>query len=272
MGQGDPPLPENGLLPPGEVDGVGHDGAPPAEQAVVPVHLGVAGALRMELAHPGDLAPVLRQVGLDGQLVPLPQPPQAVHEPGGGGGDEAGGQDILHVLQLRPAAADELLRVRQGGVGVLPQTVRGIAVHVHLADEGGQPRPLGQLHQPPDGLLVDGGKSGEAQGAVGPHPVEEPLPRRLGKVRVAVAGLHREGVGLQPGQQLLVVAHAPVHHLGGVEVEVAEGGEHQRPAEVGHRLPGVLLGELPVKAGALLPLYHQVLPLPHGQLAQRGSV
>ena len=168
------------------------------------------------------------------------------------------------MLQLRPAAADELLRVRQGGVGVLPQTVRGIAVHVHLADEGGQPRLLGQLHQPPGGLLVDGGKSGKAQGAVGPHPVEEPLPRRLGKVRVAVAGLHREGVGLQPGQQLLVVAHAPVHHLGGVE--------HQRPAEVGHRLPGVLLGERPVKAGALLPLHHQVLPLPHGQLAQRGSV
>ena len=164
-------------------------------------------------------------------------------------GTEAGVEDIPTVLQLRPAAADELLRVRQGGVGVLPQTVRGIAVHVHLADEGGQPRPLGQLHQPPGGLLVDGGKGGKAQGAVGPHPVEEPLPRRLGKVRVAVAGLHREGVGLQPGQQLLVVAHAPVHHLGGVEVEVAEGGEHQRPAEVGHRLgPAYSVGERPGKS------------------------
>ena len=101
---------------------------------------------------------------------------------------------------------------------------------------------------------MDGGKGGKAQGAYRPQVVEKGLPRPVGKGGIGKAGLRREGIGFQPGQQLLVVADAPVNDLGGVDVQVGKGRDDQGVPPVLHRLTGVLRGQSVIQTNDSLSL------------------
>ena len=121
-------------------------------------------------------------------------------------------------------------------------------------------------------VLVDGGKGGKAQSTHRPQVVEEGLPRPVGKGRVGKAGLRREGIGLQPGQQLLVVADAPVDDLGCVDVQIGKGRDDEAVPPVLHRLGGVLRGQGVVQTHNGLTLRDQIGILAHLQFPQRGGV
>ena len=135
----------------------------PGGQSRSPEYTSVAGALSGELGHPGDLAPVLGdRLGLDRRRT-APPAAQAVHEPGGGGEDES--EVRIPRASAPPAAADKLLRVRQGGVGVSTRLSGALRSMFTLPMRGGQPRPLGQLiSRQAASRPVDGGKAGKAQG------------------------------------------------------------------------------------------------------------
>lgn len=123
----------------GEVDGVGEDHLV-VEEAVGVVHVGVAPAAREELAHEGDLAGVLRDVRLHGQLGLRLQGREAPHGLGAAGGREARRQDGAHEREAAVEAADVL----NGGAGrrqrvlgrLVDVVIRAEVIHTHAPDEG----------------------------------------------------------------------------------------------------------------------------------------
>ena len=88
---------------------------------------------------------------------------------------------------------------------------------------------------------MPGGEHGHPGGARGDEVLRQGPVYHPGEVRVLEPGLHGEGVGLQPRQQGQVHPHAQHGVLGGVEMQVREGGHDEGAAVVRHRAGGVLL-------------------------------
>ena len=243
MGHIDAPLLHEGDLLVAGQDTVGHNAVVvAAEEAESVVSVAVEPGPGAQLLDQSHLAPVLRQVGLDGHVKFLPQLAQPVHQVVGAGGGEAGGDDGGHPLippgaGLQPPAGHFLGGLR----ALLTQGVGGVAVHVHLAYHGHQAGLLQQVHQQKGGGSVEGGKdAGAGVGAV-LHVLHKAGIGLAGVVQVGVPGLLGEGVPVQPVQQLQVHAQATEGVLRGVDVEVHQTGNHQMAAPVLHRQVGVLL-------------------------------
>ncbi len=225
------------LLPPAAVDAVGHEGAVLPE-AVLVVALPVLGAVGVEFLHPGDLAGVLREMGLDRKVPLRRQLPEGLHETVGAGRSEPGGQDGPDVGEAAVFQPPEGL-----GEGLRRLLLRGsgVAVHVHLANVPRDPGFLQLLHEDERGIGVPGGEGGYPGGAGGDEVPGQPAVYPAGVVQILEPGLRAEGVGVQPVQQGQVHAHAQHGVLGGVEMQVREGGHDEGVAVVRHRAGGVLL-------------------------------
>ena len=164
---------------------------------------------------------------------------EPLHQLVGAGGDKAGRQDGFDPPVLPRRLLQPLHRGPGGGLGaLLPEDVRAVAVHVHLAHKGAQAAGLQQLHQHPGCRAVEGGKDRRPGGGSPPQVLHKQAIGPLGVIQVGKFGLLGEGVGVQPVQQLHIHAQPPVSILGGVDVEVHQAGDHQPPAEV---IPGQAL-------------------------------
>ena len=115
-------------------DTVGHDGTV-IPHVVLCVGLPVLLAVGMQFLDPGDLAGVLGQVGLDGQILLSGQLAQELHQLIGAGGGEAGGDDGLDMLEV--ALLDPLDGLVHGFLSGLLVVLAAVAVHVDLADIAG---------------------------------------------------------------------------------------------------------------------------------------
>ena len=139
---------------------------------------------------------------------------------------------------------DEPLRLPQGLLCRLPQEVRGVPVHVHLAHKGPHPVFLQGPEEVVRSVVVDGGEEAGVEGAVAQQLPHQGTVHRLGVGRVAEVGLLGEGIALQPVEEQTVHPHAPLKKLGGVNVEVGEGRDDQAPPVVRHRQGGIGLRHL----------------------------
>ena len=79
---------------------------------------------------------------------------------------------------------------------------------------------------------MDGAEDDTAHGAEEPLGVQEAAVHALGIVDVGIFRLLREGVVLQPRQQLEVHGHTLVVHLWGVNMHIVHGGNEQLVAKV----------------------------------------
>ena len=174
-------------------------------------------------------------MGLDRQVPLRRQLSQGGHQLVGAGGGEAGGQNGLD--QLEPA----VFQPAEGFGYGLPRLLlggAGVAVHVYLSHIPRHPGPLQLLHEDQGGVGVPGGEHGHS-GSAGGDEVRSQLPvDPPGVGRILEPGLRAEGIGVQPLQQRQIHAHAHHDVLGGVEVQVREGGHDEALPVVRHRTAG----------------------------------
>ena len=196
---------------------------------------------------------------------------QPIHERIGAAGGETRGEDGPHQVKiaalLQPAAG-----LGKGLLRGLPQGVRTVPVHVHLAHQAGQPGLLQQLHQYQRGRAVNGGENTGPGGGAVFQLLRKDLIGPAGIVLVGKMALLREGVVLQPLQQLHVHAQAPVGVLAGVDVKVHKAGQDELLPKILHGKAPVALRQAVKDSGHHAVLTHQIAPRPQLQLSAGGGV
>ena len=252
------------------VDAVRHHGVRPQQPKAV-VRLAVAARPRAELAHPRNLGEVLGQVALDRHVELLANPAELLHEAVGHARGKARGKDgacalitANHVVQ--PAASRGGRRPAR-----LNKGKRRVAVHVDLAHVAHEPRRLEFVHKQPRGRHVNGAKDDRPAGWASPQVVGKNRVGALGVGQVAVAGLLREGIGVQPLDELAVHADPAERVLRGMDVDVAHAGNHEGVAAVDDAQPGVFVGKIRrvPDAGAFAARAHGAGALLAGDLGLR---
>jgi hypothetical protein len=124
---------------------------------------------------------------------------------GRAGGRKAHRHRIAAAAAAVPAL-DEVDAVALGLRHVVAQAVGRVAVHQHLAGDERMPRCRGGGEQRLGRGLVHRGEHHRRGGAVGQQRVEEALGAGGGHRRVGIGALGREGVGVEPVEQLGAVA------------------------------------------------------------------
>ena len=165
-----------------------------------------------------------------------------------GGGKAHGDRKGLTALAV--PAVDQVDAVALGLNHVVAQAIGGVAVHQHLAGDQAHAVCMGGLEQGLRTDFVHGGEHDGAGGAVRPQGRQEALGALAGDIRVGIALLGREGVGVEPVQQGGAKAGDHVQ-LRAVHMGVDEARHQQAAAMVllrhglpasGHRLVGRLHG------------------------------
>ena len=230
--------------------------ADPAEHAELLIRVAVVLRARAQLADPGDLRIVFRQMALHRQVVFHPQPRQPEHQIVRARRDEARGQDGPDVGITLLRLADPALGVAQGLVsGDLAQVDRRVAVHIDLAHEAFQPHRVQLLHEKLRRGHMDGGKDGRARGRAAQQMRGEAAIRPFGVVQVLVFGFLREGIGVEPLQQLHIHAEPAEGELRRVDMQVGHTGQDQPMAVIEHRQRGIARRQRLKDAGDA-PLLH----------------
>ena len=124
-------------------------------------------------------------------------------------------------------------------MGPVPQMFRAVPVHADPAHPGDESAFLQQVHEKQGGLCVGGGKDGGPGGEAALQGRHKLPVGRPGVGQVPELGFLREGVGVQPVQQLQVHPQTPIGKLGPVEVEIHQSGEDEP-------VPEVQKGQVPV--------------------------
>ena len=192
------------------------------------VDIEVAARLGEQLGHPGDLGAVLGHMRLHVEAGHLGHQPAGHRQlPGRAGRREAHRHRIGQPAALVPAA-DQVAAVALGARHVVAQAVGRVAVHQHLAGDQAHAAAVRAGQQRLGRADMHRREHHRAGAAVRQQRVEEQLGPGGGHRRIGVAHLGREGVGLQPVEQLGAVAGDDVE-LRAVHMGVDEAG-HQQPA------------------------------------------
>jgi hypothetical protein len=222
-------------------DAVGKDAAR-AELAVALIDVQVAAGLWVEFGHPGHFGLVLGDVGLQMQVRPgVKQLAGQAHLLPRGGGGEARGDGVAQAIAAVPFL-DQGPGVGHAALGRIAQKMRAVAVHQALAGDEAHPAALGGAENGVDRSRMHGGENQGRGGAVGQQLVEEELGHLGCMGRIGEGRFRREGVALQPVEELGAVAADDVG-LGVVDVGVDEAGHQVAPAVVGAGGAGGELGE-----------------------------
>ena len=129
---------------------------------------------------------------------------------------EPRGDGVVQAALAVPAF-DQRLAFGITGLGSVGQVVRGVAVHHHLAGDQPQVQALGLFEQGIHRFRVHAAEYQCGGGAVAQQFLEEDLRHLVGVGLVGKLLFAREGVGVQPVQQLLAVG---TDHAGLREVDV----------------------------------------------------
>ena len=232
------------------VDAVCHDARiSAAEEAKLLIRVAVMLRAGTQLPDPRDLGVVFRQMALHGYAVFCLQPRKAVHQIVCAGGDKARRQNRLHGPVCFLSLAEPPFRVPQGLIGRdLAQIDRRVAVHVDLADIARQARTVQLLHEKLCGGHVDGGENGCARGRAVQQVVHEAA---IGPVRVLqflIFGFLREGIGIQPFQQLHIHTETAEGKLRRMDMQIGHARQDQLLAIIQHRQLRVSLRQRPEDA------------------------
>ena len=227
------------------MDAVRHDaGVVAAEEAEAVIGVAVKSGIRAKLAHPRDLAEVLGEVALHGQIVFFDQTAQTAQQLVRAGRDEAGREDGLGVCEALARCADPRLGIGERLLhGRLTQIVRAVAIHVDLADVGDKAAGLELFHQQGRGRDVQRGKE---TGAGGRAAAQMRYELAVGAVGIGQVGVFRflgEGVGVEPVEQLHIHAQPAKGELRRVRVQVDQTGQDELVAHVEQRKGAVDLRE-----------------------------
>ncbi|MNI33083.1 hypothetical protein D3C73_870110 [compost metagenome] len=149
----------------------------------------------------------------------------------GAGRCEAWGDRVVQATLAVPAL-DQRLAFDVAGFGGVGQVVRGVAVHHHLAGDHPQVELLGRFEERVHRLRVHAAEHQRGGGAVAQQFLDENVRDLVGVGLVGELAFAREGVGVEPVQQLLAVGadHAGLRQ---VDVGVDEAGGDQRILIVG---------------------------------------
>ena len=223
----------------------------------------------MQFLDPCNLAGVLGQVRLDGQILLCGQLAQELHQLVGAGGSEAGGDDGLDMLEV--ALLDPLDGLVHGFLSGLLIVLAAVAVHVDLTDIAGDASLLQLFHQDQSGLAVQGGEHDDTGGTVGNQLLSQLLVDGACHLGISEVSLGGEGVGVQPVDQGHIHAHTQHGVLGCVQMHVGEGLQDQVLAAVLDLTAGELLGQGLIDAFDDAVNSDQIAVLNDVQLAQFGS-
>ena len=142
----------------------------------------------------------------------------------------------MGIARLR--LADPALGVAQGLVGGdLAQVDRRVAVHIDLAHEAFQPHRVQLLHKKLRRGHMDGGEDGRARAAQ--QMVHEAAVGPVCVVQLLILGFLREGIGVEPLQQLHIHAEPAEGELRRVDMQVGHTGQDQPVAVIEHRQRGI---------------------------------
>ncbi len=195
---------KGGPLALGQVDGVAEIRAGTG-QAIALIDAEIIGRLGEERAHPGDFIVVFADMGLH-QCRRMLAPKHARRFElfrrrcrGKTRSDRIGQPSAL------VPAFDERLRLVVAALSRVPQPLRRIAVHHHLARRHAQTALLGAGEKRVHRLRMDGAVDRRRRGAVAQALIEKMLGYRARIVRVREFQLRREGVAVQPVEKLLAI-------------------------------------------------------------------
>ncbi len=176
-----------------------------SEQAETVIDVEIGARLGEQLLHPRDLVEILGEVGLHPEAGRLGiQAPDHRELLRAGGRREARRQRVAEP-RLAVPALDEFAAVPLGARHVIAQIVRAVAVHQDLAADHAQIAPLGFLEEGVDRLLVHGRIDRGGGGAVAQQRVEEQPGDLAPMLRIGEGALRREGVVVEPVEQLPAV-------------------------------------------------------------------
>ncbi len=188
-----------------------------AQQLEVVVYVEITLLLGEQRLDPIDLLEVFRQVRVHVHarvlLQQLAGQRQLFRRTGRG---KARGDCIVQAALAVPAL-DQCLAFGIAGLGGVGQVVRSVAVHHHLAGNQAQVQALGFLEQSIDRFRVHAAEHQGGGGAVAQQFLEENLRHLVGVALVGELLFAREGVGVQPVQQLFAVG---ADHAGLREVDM----------------------------------------------------
>ena len=217
-------------FPRGQVDAVAEEGAGP-EQAEVVVDVGVVDAIRVQGPNPFDLTEILGEMGLHEYVrMALAQSAGGLQLLGRRSGREAGRDCVGQSVQAVPAF-DQCRAVLVATLRRVAKLGRRVAIHEDLArDEAHAARPCG-LEERIDGTGMHGRVADGGRGAVREQLIDEVACLLLGERRLCVVTLLREGVALEPADELLSPGADHVD-LREVHVRVHEAGYDQATAVI----------------------------------------
>ena len=173
-----------------------------SEQAEAVIDIEVGARLGEQLLHPRDLVEIFGQVRLHPEAGRFRiQAPDHRELLGAGGRREARRQRVAQP-RLAVPALDEIAAVPLGARHVIAQVVRAVAIHQDLAAHHAQVAPLSFLEEGVDRLLVHGRIDRRRGGAVPQQRVEEQLGDAPPMLRIGEGALRREGVVVEPVEQL----------------------------------------------------------------------
>ncbi len=188
----------------------------------------IAGPVGEQLPYPGDFRLVFREVGLQVEIrVGGIQGPGHGQLFRGGSGGEAGGEGVAQTVSTMPALDQVPAIPFRIGRRVL-EIVRAVPIHHHLAAKHAQTAPGGGLEKGVSGTGMDRGEHGSGGGAVGQEPIQHKFGAPFRHLRIGKLGLRREGVVVEPVQQLATKG-GDDSGLGVMEVGIHQSGENQPP-------------------------------------------
>ena len=215
-----------------QMDAVGKH-AVVAGEAVLVIDIEITLVRREEGFDPGDLVLVLAQMGVQiGGRILFAQSPRYRELLGCRSGCKSWCDGIEQATITVPAL-DKLLALFIAAFCGIKQIIRRIAIHHHLARDHPHVDATGRLEQGIHRLGVNGAEHQRRGGAVSQQLFDKEGGHLAGIFEIVVTPLGREGVAVEPLQQLLAIGP---HHLalGIVNVGVDKARHYHLAAVIPH--------------------------------------
>ena len=192
---------------------------------------------------------------------------QALHELVGARRHKARSDDGLCVGVSVGGLRDKALRILYGGSRRdFTQAVGRIAIHIHLADIAAYPGFLELIHKQLGSLAVQGAEDHRSCGGAAEHRVGKDTVSLIRILEVGVLRLLREGVQLQPVEQLVIHPEPPVGVLRRVDVQVGHAGHDKHTAVIENSQTLIYVGDSAENPAAYPVLAYDIAVLKGQQL------
>ena len=157
-------------------------------------------------------------------------------------GHEPRGNNGFHALVAFHMCC-QALYVSDSRLGAVRQRLRAVSVHAYQTDIRTHPRLVEQVRQPAGSVCVGSSKDRSPHRAVQPQVVHKTAIHIIGISKVGIALFLREGVGIEPRQQLHIHCNPHVAVLRRMHMQVVHRGDQQGIPKVAHLRACILRGQ-----------------------------